>query len=82
MYDAHALEDAAGAAACGLLFENMDVASVLDEILSKCVVRLRRAREGLNRSVVSEVADVTEDICGYMVKRISAHGGCLGGQRR
>jgi hypothetical protein len=25
---------------------------------------------------------MTEEFCGYMVKRISAHGGCLGGQRR
>ena len=65
-----------------MFFENMDVASVLDEVMSKCVVRLRRAREGLNRSVVSEIAHVTEEFCGYMVKRISAHGGCLGGQRR
>ena len=41
-----------------LFFENMDVASVLDEVMSKCVVRLRRARKGLSRfnCDVSEVA--------------------------
>ena len=41
-----------------MFFENMDVASVLDEVMSKCVVRLRRAREGLSRfnCDVSEVA--------------------------
>ena len=38
-----------GAEACGALFDNVDVASVLDEILSKCVVRLRWA--GINRPV-------------------------------
>ena len=67
-----------------LFFENLDVASVLDEVMSKCVVRLRRARKCLSRfnCDVSEVAHITEAICGYMVKRISAHGGCLGGQRR
>jgi len=41
-----------------VFFENLDVASVLDEVMSKCVVRLRRAREGLSRfnCDVSEVA--------------------------
>ena len=69
--------------ALDLFFENLDVASVLDEVMSKCVVRLRRAREGLSRfNCGDEVARITEAICGYMVKRISAHGGCLGGQRR
>ena len=38
-----------------LFFENMDVASVLDEVMSKCVVRLRRARKGLSRFNCDEV---------------------------
>ena len=38
-----------------VFFENLDVASVLDEVMSKCVVRLRRAREGLSRFNCDEV---------------------------
>jgi hypothetical protein len=72
-----------------VFFENRDVASVLDECLQTC----REAKAGIleipkieslnsRPGFVPPGTDDPEATWGYMVKRISAHGGCLGGQRR
>ena len=78
---------AAGAEACWLLFDNVDVASVLDEL--NFVEMCREAKVSPNQRTCIDVfyrfvaqAGDREGTCGYMVKRTSAHGGCLGGQRR
>ena len=62
----------------------MDVASVLDEIY---FVEMCREAKASAKALESKCCrfvrcHVPEEFCGYMVKRISAHGGCLGGQRR
>ena len=65
------------------------VASVLRRMSMTC----REAKAGAERHLIIESlnsrlgfvppnTDDPEATWGYMVKRISAHGGCLGGQRR
>ena len=65
----------------------MDVASVLDEL--NFVEMCREAKVSPEVTGLVSMCFIglfsachREGTCGYMVKRISAHGGCLGGQRR
>ena len=78
-----------GAEAGGVFFDKLDVASVLRRMSMTC----REAKAGAERHLIIESlnsrlgfvppnTDDPEATWGYMVKRISAYGGCLGGQRR
>jgi hypothetical protein len=55
-----------------VFIENLDVTSVVRRILSTNV----------SMSIGESGANGPEATSGYMVKRISAYGGCLGSQRR
>ena len=46
MNEAHTLVKQTDVEVGFVFFDNLDVASVLDEVMSKCVVRLRRALRG------------------------------------
>jgi hypothetical protein len=67
-----------------VFLENWDVASVLRRMSRRVVEAKAGDIDPLNLKLLLTVRvdNNPEATWGYMVKRISAHGGCLGGQRR
>ncbi len=58
------------------LFNNLDHADSSSLREERNEIRLKRIRQ-LSNDLITD-----QTLSGYMVKRLSAHGGCLGSQRR